>query len=233
MTRPAPARRVWPTRDLVWLVLTTLLATFAAGAAVAFAELEPVDEVLGLLAASALGLGLPVGLLLALRPERRAAIGLRRTPWGEIGRAFGWLLGLLPVVALVSLAMQALLGYDENPQAEALMLDRMSGARLAVVALFTVGVVPFVEELLFRGVLISALLERGPADPEARRRRALIVSSVLFGLIHIEPAVIVPTMVLGAAAGILRLRSASLWPAVTLHAANNAVATAVLAAGLG
>lgn len=232
MTPPASGRE-WPARDLVWLVLATLLATFAAGSAVALFEADPIDEVPLLLVASALGLGLPVGLLVWLRPERRAGLGLRRTPWSEIGRALLWLLALLPAVAIVSLAMQALLGYEHNPQAEALMLDRMDAGQIAFTAVFTIGVVPLVEELLFRGVLIAALLERGPAERAARERRAAVISAVLFGLIHLEPAVIVPTMLLGGAAAALRLRSGSLWPAVTLHAANNAVATAVLAAGLG
>lgn len=232
MTRPASGRE-WPARDLVWLVLATLLMIFAGGSAVALLEPEPVAEVQLLLAASALGLGLPVGLILWLRPERRAGVGLRRTPGREIGRAFLWLLALLPTVALLSLAMRALLGYEHNPQAESLKLDRMHAGQLAFTAVFTVGVVPLVEELLFRGVLIAAVLERGPPDRAARERRAVVISAVLFGLIHIEPAVIVPTMLLGGAAAALRLRSGSLWPAVTLHAANNAVATAVLAAGLG
>lgn len=229
---PAERPRRWPGSDLIWLVLAFVLASFGSGAAADLLTDDPLTEVLLLLLGSAVAIGLPTGLLLMGRPDRRDAIGLRRTPWREVGRGVLWVGALLPLIAVASLLMQAVLGYEDNPQSAALMLDRMSPLQLGFAALFTVLIVPFFEEVLFRGVLLSALQERGPADPEVRDRRALIASSVIFGLIHIEPAVIIPTTMLGFAAGLLRLRSGSLWPAVALHAANNAVATAVMAAGL-
>ena len=52
----------------------------------------------------------------------------------------------------------------------------------------------------------------------------------LFAAMHIEPARIAATFVLGLAAGALVLRTGSVWPAITLHAVNNAV-TILVATG--
>jgi len=228
---PPGRRRLWPARDLVWLALSAIgLTALAALAANAFGGGDDITEIQLLLVGSSLALALPAGLLVAARPARRSAVGLVRTTLREHGRALTWLLALFPLTVVVTLALQAVIGTEQHPQA-GMMLDRMTPGQLAFAAGFTVLAVPFAEELIFRGVLLSALLERGPPDPIARQRRAVIVSSVLFGLVHFEPQIMIQTGLLGAAAALLRLRSGSLWPAVTLHAVNNAVATAVLASG--
>ena len=72
------------------------------------------------------------------------------------------------------------------------------------------------EELLHRGVLLPALCKRlGP-------RAGLAISALLFGLSHFNLARLLPTTVLGLVAGGLRMRSASLWPSMILHAGYNA-----------
>lgn len=226
--RPPSDGRVWPTRDLIWLLMSTLGLAFVAGALAG--PSDDTNTVLRLLALSTVAIGAPAALLVAARRRRVAAVGLVSTSSASIGQAALYGLALLPALGLLNLAIQLVFGAGEHPQA-GLMFDRMTGGQLAFAAVFSVLLVPFVEELLFRGVLLSALLERGPADPEVRRRRAVIVSSVVFGLFHVDPHIIPATAVLGAVAAILRLRSGSLWPAVTLHGLNNAVATAILAAG--
>lgn len=57
--------------------------------------------------------------------------------------------------------------------------------------LFTGGVAPFVEEILFRGYLLTALRRRlGSIDAAA-------INGVLFGLIHLSSASIFPLSILG------------------------------------
>ena len=91
---------------------------------------------------------------------------------------------------------------------------------------FNVLFAPIYEELVFRGWILGTL---------ARRRSnllALVVSSLLFGLLHLrnvywlEPAELARSMaytglVLGPAAGWLTLRTRTVWPAVLLHFAYN------------
>ncbi|MBA2077958.1 CPBP family intramembrane glutamic endopeptidase [Rhodanobacter sp. PCA2] len=97
-----------------------------------------------------------------------------------------------------------------------------TGLRIALtLAVATIG--PVAEELLFRGVLLSALLRR------MRAVRAVAVSAVLFALVHLPDLrwlwYAVPNLaLLGAALAWLRLRSGSLWPAVIAHACNNLLA---------
>jgi len=82
---------------------------------------------------------------------------------------------------------------------------------------------PLVEELLFRGVLLSALLQRMPVG------WAVAGSSLLFACMHLPELgylwYAVPSLALLAAAlAWLRLRSGSLWPAVLAHGVNNLLA---------
>jgi membrane protease YdiL (CAAX protease family) len=87
-------------------------------------------------------------------------------------------------------------------------------------ALVVVSLGPLVEELLFRGALLSALLRRMPTG------WAIAISSLLFACVHLPDLgflwYAVPNLALLAAAlAWLRLRSGSLWPAVVAHGMNN------------
>ncbi|KAF8056131.1 hypothetical protein HT031_006482 [Scenedesmus sp. PABB004] len=79
------------------------------------------------------------------------------------------------------------------------------------------------EELLFRGLLLTALRERlGSYD-------AVALAAALFAVIHLDPSQFFTFCCMGAAAGGAVLASGSVGPAVALHAGFNAAA---LAAGL-
>jgi membrane protease YdiL (CAAX protease family) len=93
------------------------------------------------------------------------------------------------------------------------------GLRLPLV-LMVVIVGPLVEELLFRGVLLSALLQRW------RTGWAVLISSLAFALVHLPglqyqwyalPELALLALVLAW----LRLRSGSIWPGVVAHGVNN------------
>lgn len=96
------------------------------------------------------------------------------------------------------------------------------GMRILLAAL-VVCVAPLVEELIFRGVLLSGLMRYMPAG------RAIAISAVIFGCVHLPdfgyvwfpiPALVI----LGALLAWIRLRSHSLWPSITMHATNNLIA---------
>ncbi|MBD8871954.1 CPBP family intramembrane glutamic endopeptidase [Rhodanobacter sp. DHB23] len=100
-----------------------------------------------------------------------------------------------------------------------------------VLTLVVASVGPLVEELLFRGVLLSALLRR------MRAGWAALASGVLFALVHLPDLhwlwYALPNLaLLGVALAWLRLRSGSLWPSVIAHGCNNLLAMAVLFASL-
>lgn len=91
--------------------------------------------------------------------------------------------------------------------------------------LVVAGVGPLAEELLFRGMLLSALMKRMHVG------WAVAGSSLLFALVHLPGLAYqwyaLPNLLLLALllAG-LRLRSGSLWPAVLAHGVNNLLAVA-------
>ena len=91
---------------------------------------------------------------------------------------------------------------------------------------FNVLVAPIYEELIFRGWILGRLARARSAT------LAIVVSSLLFGLLHLRnifwldtPALlrsmIFAGAVLGPILGWVTLRCRSVWPAVILHYANN------------
>lgn len=94
----------------------------------------------------------------------------------------------------------------------------------ALVSLATIAFVPaFCEEIVFRGAALPAFLRRlGPAW-------AVVLSSLLFGLIHVEWAgspsfYRVPfAFTIGMGLALLRLRTGSLWASLVAHATLNGI----------
>ncbi len=89
------------------------------------------------------------------------------------------------------------------------------GGVSALIALVLVA--PVTEELLFRGWLLKDLQRQYGAAP------ALIWSSLLFGLVHLEPAAILYATVAGVALGAVALRTGSTLASIAMHAGVNAV----------
>ena len=88
----------------------------------------------------------------------------------------------------------------------------------ALAILFAVVLVaPVSEELLFRGLLLPSLRAAHGTGP------AWIVSSLLFGLCHLDPAAFVYATVAGAFLGGVAIATGSTLPCIAMHAAVNAV----------
>ena len=85
----------------------------------------------------------------------------------------------------------------------------------ALVALVLVA--PVTEELLFRGWILKDL------ETEYGRTPALLWSSLLFGLVHIEASAIIYATLAGLILGIVALRAKSTLASIAMHAGVNAV----------
>lgn len=85
---------------------------------------------------------------------------------------------------------------------------------------------PWVEELLFRGAILPAL-SRGGASPW----RGIVLSALVFGLIHVNPAQVLAAFLIGLALGWTAVCTRSLWPAIMAHVANNALSVTEILAG--
>lgn len=79
-------------------------------------------------------------------------------------------------------------------------------------------VAPIAEEIIFRGMITKLLLE------EYRPTKAILISALIFGIIHFNPAQIPVAIVLGVLFGWLYYKTGSIIPGIILHFINNAVA---------
>jgi membrane protease YdiL (CAAX protease family) len=86
--------------------------------------------------------------------------------------------------------------------------------------LLTAGVLvaPVVEEVFFRGFVFAGLRKRYDW------RKAALISSALFALVHLQPTAVLPILILGFIFAYLYHRSNSIWPAVLMHVSTNALA---------
>lgn len=125
----------------------------------------------------------------------------------------------LPALSMVIENVALFLGVEISGTLE--MIGRTIGSAegwesLAIVLAISLG--PALgEEFLFRGYIQTRLVERHAPTV------AIIVTSLLFGLMHMDPLQSALTVFMGAYLGFLAFRFESLWPAVGAHAINNGV----------
>lgn len=87
-------------------------------------------------------------------------------------------------------------------------------------------VAPVVEEVLFRGLILRGYLKHYTA------RRSLVISALLFGIVHFNPWQFVTAVILGMVIGWFYERTDSLVPSVYAHALNNSMAFIVGVLGI-
>lgn len=81
---------------------------------------------------------------------------------------------------------------------------------------------PFLEELIFRGVLLEGLRKYGNLF-------GIIMSAVLFGLMHQNIVQFIPTVCVGIIWGYVAVKSGSLIPSILIHMLNNTMSALLLA----
>jgi len=179
-----------------------VLASQAVGAAVCFAVLHR---------------------RLSRNGEGWTAVGLRRSP---IRRSVlyiaAWpviVLGLVLVVAVLAVAVGVAPPSDDRAPAGTATLDLLGGAWPAFVSMVVFA--PVMEELLFRGLLFGALQRRSALWI------AVVVSSLVFAVAHINPAQIVTGLVVGPYLAFMYHWLGSIYPGMVLHAMWNAAVLAI------
>lgn len=101
------------------------------------------------------------------------------------------------------------------------LLNQM-GAKGGWSVLMLVVLAPVMEEMLFRGILLEAVRSKYSSG------RAIVVSALMFGVIHFIPQQVVNAFVIGLILGFIYVRTDSLWPVIVIHALNNAMAYVVM-----
>ena len=161
------------------------------------------------------GVMLAIVLLIAIGPEQRALLALRKPlSWS---RALVWcaliVAGIYIVIGVLSPFLhpgreQALTPSHWEPSHAAAF-----AANFVVIAL----VAPVVEELTFRGLGFSLLERYG-------RWTAIVVIGLLFGLVHGLVQALPILALFGSGLAWLRSRTTSVYPGILVHSAFNAIA---------
>ncbi|HYT38517.1 MAG TPA: CPBP family intramembrane glutamic endopeptidase, partial [Acidimicrobiia bacterium] len=132
----------------------------------------------------------------------------------------------------LTLALIPILRLDPHANNQQLLRDLDRHRDAGTVVLFVVGAVlfaPLVEELLFRGVLLRALLRKvAPAT-------AVLLSAVIFALVHYigDPNTLpfLPALAgLGAVLAVTALRTGDLSASIFIHAGFNLTTTVLFLA---
>ena len=191
----------------------------------------------GLMAQNVLFIG--VALWWARKEGRTpAAIGLARPSWRQVLLGLGCGVGVAGMGYLVgelqNRLLQAMLApsilkslqqLTETHGAEHLF-QQLPGVWMRIAfALAGCLLAPVGEELLFRGIILRGMQERWRMGTGG----AIIVSSLLFALMHVSPLALLPLFCIGVTFAIMYVRTGSLWVPIVMHAANNAVNFALLA----
>lgn len=124
----------------------------------------------------------------------------------------------IPIIAAIAILIQYILGLPiENPQLDFLLPDQFSWTGALGMLVLGGIIVPFAEELFFRGVLYQWLRDK------AGIWIGILGSSMVFGLLHGDLSVAGATFVMGIVLAWIFERSNSLWPSVTIHIVNNSI----------
>jgi len=166
-----------------------------------------------------------------------AAIGpLLLWGWWRTGRSFAETfyltripLPVLPAVLLVSIGGTICFSELDNLTRYFVPLPNFSESafekifNMPFLGAVLLGIVaPITEEPLFRALLLGGLARRG------WRWTAILYTSFLFGVVHLNPAQVPFACVFGILVGWMLLRTGSLWPCLLVHAVNNLTPVALM-----
>lgn len=101
------------------------------------------------------------------------------------------------------------------------LAERADGIGLVFYVVITLVGAPIAEELFYRGLVLGGLLRRMGPGP------ALVLSSVIFGVMHLQLLELPALIAFGAAAAALALRTGRLGTAIWAHAGFNATAVTI------
>lgn len=134
---------------------------------------------------------------------------LRKRRWG----VFFWsgVAALGTIIPMLGLQQLIPLPDTSKQTVSALINNEFGYTALCIFA-------PLVEELVFRGAILRTLLKTS-----SRPVYAIIISALLFALVHVNPAQMPHAFIVGLLLGWMYLRTGSILPGVAFHWVNNTV----------
>jgi membrane protease YdiL (CAAX protease family) len=157
---------------------------------------------------------LPLIVIFAYRRVNPKALGFGMFEWSTLGIGCGLLVASY-VIILAHNVILTLLGVDT----QGAQILELFAALDSPVWFILVGVIfaPLVEELFFRGFLFQGFRQKYGWV------KGGLLSSVIFGMAHLDPVAFIPTTILGGLLAYMYHRSNSVWPGIILHVLVNAM----------
>jgi len=189
----------------------TVLEALKNGDSTVFAEVASNANVLS----SALILSSIITILLMIKP-----LGMFSFKQGFKPSGVGIKLSVIAIVA----AFFGMFGSDlinaaiKLPNIIEAQLNGMSATFLGALAISIVG--PLAEEVVFRGAMMGYMLKQNVSPTVA-----ILVSALLFGLMHINPAQVPFAMIVGVILGVIYYRTGNIILTTIIHVINNSIAT--------
>ncbi|MFV8051834.1 type II CAAX prenyl endopeptidase Rce1 family protein [Mycobacterium sp. 48b] len=147
--------------------------------------------------------------------------------WRALGLGLAFGIGGLFVTLPAALLYQSIVGPDATSAVGGVYEGVRTGWPLAVTVLLLVSVIaPICEEVVFRGLLWGALEQRWG------RITAVIVSTLVFALAHLEPQRAPLLLVVAIPIALARLYSGSLWGGIIAHQVTNLLPGMIMMFGL-
>ncbi len=216
---------------MVWVWIAGLLAGAVAGSIAAAirgrgtgVHLDGIDLAVGLIAQNG-------AILVALALVSRAkGVGTLRRDFGLVVRPADWPWFATGVVlqvisiGLIKVLDRVASGLPEQQAADT--VKHSQGPEIILVVLGVAFFAPLVEELLFRGLLLRALLRK--TTPVA----AVLISSVVFAGLHLlDPStatLMAPLLLLAVISAIRAVRTGNLSQSILLHVGFNLLSAILL-----
>ncbi|HXF83995.1 MAG TPA: CPBP family intramembrane glutamic endopeptidase [Anaerolineales bacterium] len=162
---------------------------------------------------------IPVGVILVSKKIHWKHLGFGKFEWSTVGLGCGLMVGAYLFIILHNVIL-ILIGFHTQGEAIFEILASTESPFWLVIA--AVILAPPVEEIFFRGFLFQGFRQRYGLVP------GILISSLIFGLAHMDPTSLIPTFLLGAVLAYIYHRSNSVWPGIILHFLVNAFSVCAL-----
>lgn len=197
----------WTLAD-TWLglgILVVVLVGLAAAAVIVGTRFLSSSVALVL---SELILIVPIIVIFAWKGYDWKYLGFIRFKWSTLALGCGVMIIAYSIVIVHNLILAAM----HIPTQGDTIVELISKLGSPVTFFFVGGILaPLVEETFFRGFLFAGFRQRYGWI------KAMLLSSALFSLSHLEPAALIPTFILGCVLAYVYHRSNSVWPGMILH----------------
>lgn len=224
----------WQIRDVIYIFLIIVIATFAITIASLVLNLSVFFEgssyqsliMLGVYLLQSLIIFIPLYFFTFVKYKSSIRdFGFNRinifTSLGAAVLAYLGYLGLNYVILRISqIVGQGLPGFGEQQPILPLFGDDRYSVIIAIVVIVVIA--PIIEEMFFRGYILQTLLKKNTAFS------ASIITALIFAVVHFDFQSIIPIFILGLILNWLFLKFKSIWPSIFFHVLNNLITLLIL-----